>query len=195
MPCEPRPCAYCGKLFTPERERNKSCSRKCGRQVHVLQMPARFWSYVDMSGGPDACWPWTKARKPAGYGVFQLNRRAEEAHRVAFELANGAIDPKLMVLHSCEGRYPPGDFSSRACCNPAHLTQGTSVDNMRHRNESGRTAKGDRSGLAKLKDADVLVIRERRAMGELAKTIAADFGIADNTVLCVVNRRTWRHVQ
>jgi hypothetical protein len=94
-----------------------------------------FWSRVDRSGGPTACWPWTfSIDKQSGYG--QLNWIAlggvRKTHAVAWELANGRevpIDPdsgiKLDVDHNCHnkaldcsgGRECP----HRRCCNPLHL--------------------------------------------------------------------------
>jgi len=50
------------------------------------------------------------------------------AHRVAFTFHHGR-EPQKYVLHSCDN---PG------CCNPAHLREGTQLENMRDMNERGR---------------------------------------------------------
>ena len=61
----------------------------------------RFWSKVDKRG-PDECWEWQGARKggrPGSipYGSFSVgskrdgSKRQINAHRVAYELANGPI--------------------------------------------------------------------------------------------------------
>lgn len=97
---------------------------------------ARFWSKVDRSGGPDACWLWTGMRTPEGYGVFRLAGRNYGAHRVA--LAIDGRDPgSLLGCHSCDA--PP-------CCNPAHLWLGTVAQNIADRDAKGRTASGERNG-------------------------------------------------
>src|SRR5689334_7900007 len=44
-----------------------------------------FWSRVDRSGGPTACWPWMGPRTKDGYGRF----RGRYAHRIALEAALG----------------------------------------------------------------------------------------------------------
>src|SRR5258708_39753114 len=107
-----------------------------------------FWARVDMSGGPDACWPWTKGCGTFGYGlVFRVeDGRNVPAHCVAWELVNGPLPPGDFGLHSCDN--PP-------CCNPRHIFPGTQVDNLRDRNQKGRanTARGEAQGAAKLNDA------------------------------------------
>lgn len=83
----------------------------------------RFWSRVDRSGGPDACWPWTaRAVKRGGYGDFQLRGRRYRASRYAYQLTHGPIPPGLVICHRCDN--PP-------CVNPAHLYSGTQSDNER----------------------------------------------------------------
>jgi len=60
------------------------------------------------------CWVWDGAVNDSGYGMLSWRgRRRTRAHRLAYELCNGAI-PKGMVLHHRCG--------VRACVNPAHLT-------------------------------------------------------------------------
>lgn len=75
--------------------------------------------------GPDECWPWIgAANREGGYGYLSTGGRGGRkvyAHRVAWELANGRPVPDGMVVrHSCDN--PP-------CCNPAHLSIGTMLDN------------------------------------------------------------------
>ena len=62
------------------------------------------------------------------YGRFWIDGRTEAAHRLAYKFTYGAIT-QPMILHSCDN--PP-------CCNPAHLRQGTGLDNSRDMVERGR---------------------------------------------------------
>lgn len=88
----------------------------------------RFERFVDRSGGPDACHPWTGYVAPNGYGQFRMGgtrRRVEYAHRVAWVLAGHEITHENPnILHDC----PNGDL--RACCNDRHLWDGTYADNQ-----------------------------------------------------------------
>lgn len=112
---------------------------------------ARFWSKIDKTRGPDACWLWTGARHLKGlpYGKFSVSRSLGyplrecyllAAHRVAYFLTKGVDPGELLVCHDC----PAGD--NALCCNPAHHWLGTSEQNTADRDKKGRTARGDRSG-------------------------------------------------
>jgi hypothetical protein len=90
-----------------------------------------FWSKVDKSAGPDACWPWTGAiNKVTGYGVFHPPRARTEfpqtisAHRFAASMA-GIVDlgdPTQQVDHTCHNGAgcAPGPCIHRPCCNTMH---------------------------------------------------------------------------
>jgi len=94
-----------------------------------------FWSKVDQSGGPESCWPFGGYRDKDGYGQFHVNKHPMRAHRVAFALANGRFaDP--FTLHRCH---------NPACCNPAHLYEGTPAQNSRDMVDAGRSTKGDKN--------------------------------------------------
>ena len=94
----------------------------------------RFWTHVDQSNGPDACWPWTAYRDRGGYGRMGIGgqpSRLALSHRVAWEIAHGPIPAGLIVCHHCD---------NPSCCNPAHLFLGGQRDNMRDSAAKGRHA-------------------------------------------------------
>ena len=94
---------------------------------------ARFWPFVDRSGGPDACWPWAGSRNPDGYGRFCIGgQQLVPAHRFAYSLATGTQLDDMEgreVMHSCDN--PP-------CVSPAHLSLGTRQDNAQDASRKGR---------------------------------------------------------
>ena len=82
--------------------------------------------YVDRSGGPDACWPYTRLLDPNGYGMICAEGTRRRAHRLAYELEHGpgSIPPRYQIDHTCHWKSrctEGGECSHRRCCNPAHL--------------------------------------------------------------------------
>ena len=89
---------------------------------------ARFWRFVDR-GHPWDCWPWKGHLWLNGYGCVRWEGRRVGAHRVAFLISGGTLEPGLVVMHTCD---------NPRCCNPAHLRQGTDSDNIRDSIRKGR---------------------------------------------------------
>lgn len=86
----------------------------------------RFWSHVDKSGGPDACWPWTGTpRNKAGYGAFSVGGTLYVAHRWLLGRLRG--EPLKWPDEIGCHRDVCGTF--KGCCNPAHLYVGTHSEN------------------------------------------------------------------
>ena len=79
---------------------------------------------------PNGCQEWTGSHDRKGYGRIKANGKNQAAHRVAWELAFGAIPDGLFVLHRCDN--PP-------CVKPAHLFLGTNAVNMADCVAKGRT--------------------------------------------------------
>lgn len=83
----------------------------------------RFWSRVDKSKGPEACWVWTGALTRSGYGQFYVARKKQVAHRWLLGVRRGEpLEwPRERGCHRCDN--PP-------CCNPAHLYIGDAKANQ-----------------------------------------------------------------
>lgn len=108
--------------------------RKCDLTEKYIN---RFKSYVNTSGGANACWPWTGAKNPQGYGNFRLRSRQLRSNRIAWVIANGDIPAGIWALHHCD---------NTCCCNPSHLFLGTSQDNHDDMMRKNRHAHGATHG-------------------------------------------------
>lgn len=113
---------------------------------------SKFWSRVDKSGD---CWLWTAGSASTDpklqYGKIGVGKKRQYAHRVSWILAYG--DPgSLHVLHKCD---------NPKCVRPDHLFLGTHVDNMKDRDQKGRTPlkKGTANLMAKYTDEQIAAVR------------------------------------
>lgn len=149
----------------------------------------RFWSHVNMDG-LDECWPWKGRVNWAGYGSFSAENREWRANRVAWMLANGALQKTDHVLHRCDN--PP-------CCNPRHLFLGNPTINAKDRDTKGRGVPparcvGEETTAAKLTTAEVLEIRRRADAGETYASIARLFCVKQGAIGKIVRRERWSHL-
>lgn len=189
-------CAYDGKTRhpkIPDSELNKlrglleagiPDNLVVRQRRKLLPTDDRFWDYVDKSGGPDACWPWTAYVTEYGYGMCTSDRGREWAHRFAFYLAN-AKQPlgDLLVCHKCDN--PP-------CCNPKHLFKGTQADNMHDMMSKEREAYNEKHNFSKLREEVVINILKDSAAGYSRKTLADKYGVHVVTISRIRHGRIWK---
>lgn len=132
----------------------------------------RFWSKVQKT---DTCWLWMASvrRADEGYGAFWLNGKHVPAHRVAFELTNGAISASAVVAHKCD---------NPRCVNPSHLFVTDQAGNMADKVAKRRQARGERNGNARLSDADRERIREAVLFGANRVDIARVYDVCRHCI-------------
>jgi hypothetical protein len=122
-------CEQCGTAFqSSPSAKGKYCSRAC-YDIAQKNSADYVFSRVDQSGGPTACWNWTGPTNKWGYGSATRNRRAHNAHRLAFIATHGEVADGLVIMHLCDNRL---------CCNPAHLKAGTQKENIADMDQKGR---------------------------------------------------------
>lgn len=187
-------CGWCGRKFQVWRYRLKGgkaicCSGHCAmsyrrslESISIASIVARFWSKVDTSG---KCWVWMGPRNKKGYGYFSVGRRTFSVHRWLHQFIHGPLAKGQQVLHRCAN--PP-------CIRPSHLYAGTHAENMTDRNVMGHTARGERSGKARLTDDQVRAMRADVAAGLTWVKAAAKYDVSRQTVRMVVTGRSWKHV-
>jgi hypothetical protein len=206
-------CPVCDTPFARRKPTSRYCSVACLSATRNRPLNVRLWECVNKDGPipmhrPDLgpCWIWTGKLTFKGYGSiypgadFIPPRRTIATHRASWLLHYGEIPIGLWILHHCDN--PP-------CIRPTHLFLGTAADNTRDMLAKGRAASGERAGLrlhpesilrgeahqnAKLKEPDIIHIRQLAANGICYADIAPMFGIARSTVGSIVQRRIWKHV-
>ena len=160
------------------------------------RLPLRFWAKVRIGSIPahrpdlGPCWEWTGARNNDGYGEFVVgsrtdgNNRLVRAHRLAYETLIGPIPDGLESDHLCR---------SRSCVNPGHLEPVTHRLNLRRSPVKLGAPKGEAHGQAKLREADIRIIRA--LVGQVSqRALAARFGVSDRTIRDIQRGKTWTHV-
>ena len=160
------------------------------RAVIVLtnSLKARF--FAKTAKKESGCIEWTGCVSPTGYGKFRLSDGPQDAHVVAWRMANGGIPVPVgkLVMHSCDNRQ---------CVNAEHLSLGTTSDNMIDCRDKGRLgyAVGEDTYNAVLTDDLVRAIWalfKPRRFGHVR--IAQMLGLKPGCVDAVLRGRTWKHV-
>lgn len=154
-----------------------------------------FYTKFSKSNAED-CWEWQCSLCPKGYGRMRTGsttngtRRHTKAHRISFFLANGFIDPELLVRHKCDNPL---------CVNPNHLEQGTIQDNsddMVKRGRShlcGRSQSGLNNANCRLKLDDVIEIKRLLPLKN-NKQIAEIFGVTHSNISLIRRGKAWADI-
>ena len=142
------------------------------------------------------CWIWQGKSRSGScrlYGRIKVNGKAVIAHRYAWELYNGEIPDRALVLHKCD---------NPECVNPSHLFLGTQQDNMNDKVSKNRQAKGDSfknrpapigeiNGNSKITETQAKnIFLDTRSQ----KKIATEYGITQAAVSSIKSLKTWRKV-
>lgn len=134
-------CEECRATLVGKKPKARFCTHRCAAiaRERMRSEPAekRFWKYVEKTS---ACWLWTGAKIPNGYGHITVNRRSLKAHRLSWELHYGLVPTGMFVCHRCD---------VKACVRPEHLFIGTNRDNQLDAVAKGRHVcwnKGMRNG-------------------------------------------------
>lgn len=164
----------------------------------------RFWGFVEI-GQPNECWYFRGFKDKYGYGRFSVKWKPFFAHRVALTIKLGReIKDYQQSCHTCD--HP-------ACCNPAHLWEGTRKQNSEDCVAKGRARTADRTGykysdtaklgfrrgesspMSKLNTEKVIQIYLRCLQGTESNTsISKDYGVDRKSIDAIANGKSWKHV-
>ena len=78
---------------------------------------------------------------------------------------------------------------------PSNICWATSKENHSHRVLHKTDAKGTRNGRSKIKESDVIAIRNAVLRGLTKVSIASEFGISNTQVNNIALQKSWSHIQ
>lgn len=149
----------------------------------------RFWSKVNRTTNDESCWEWIAGKRRRGYGRFTITVDTNKdkgfvSTRVAYFIHTGVDPNEKCVLHTCD---------NPSCVNPNHLFLGTNKDNTEDMMSKGRGIQplGSKCGRSKIKEEDVLKIRELVADGKKQNHVASLYGIDQSAVSNIIRGRNW----
>lgn len=132
----------------------------------------------------------TLALKPTPKGYFKVSLSRPgwavhvQVHRLVYEVFVGPIPKRMTVNHK---------DTNKANNRVENLELLTRAENIRHGHRAGLFPRGERVAFSKLKEADVLAIREEMKTGP-AETVALRHGVTVSTVCKIKNGRLWKHL-
>lgn len=180
----------CAKASCERNAKTRGYCHSCYNGLHIAgkikkrTIAERFYEKVSQGG---ECWEWIAGKNASGYGIMGFSGKCVLAHRVSFEMHKGAIPDGLCVLHSCD---------NPSCVNPAHLSLGTQAENIRQRDERGRTGRtmgvlGEQHYGSKLTES---AVRDIRSSSLSRYELADKYGVSHVTIGKVIRGESWRHL-
>lgn len=176
-------CEFCHKEFFRQpnhAHKYNFCNRSHYFKWVKSKRRERFWNRVVKNNS--GCWKWIGKKSKFGYGLF-IN--GFMAHRYSYLIHYGKVPHNKCVLHNCD---------NPECTNPEHLKIGTHSDNSKDKFLRGRVLIGEKHHRAKLKNSDILKIRNLLAIGRSRRVIANIFSISISNVSAISTRRSWKHI-
>jgi hypothetical protein len=149
---------------------------------------------IGSDGVPYSCWPGAprtplKSRLIRGYPAFDLRRGGKKftlkVHRVVMLAFVGPCPEGQEVLHG------DGDPTNPRLGN---LRYGTKRENAADRDRHGTHGRGERSGRAKISNADAAYIRYLKDGGWKLRELEDRYGITKASLSYIINRKTFTEV-
>ncbi len=191
------------------------CIKGCDKESVALGLCSKHWRRNKLYGSPVAvkkhsgmfigktqlerfqmqykvsqsgCWEWVGGKDKDGYGTFKshhLEQKFMRAHRWSYAYHNNTtIQQWANICHKCD---------NPSCVNPDHLWIGTVKENQRDKWDKGRAniSTGERLPQSILTEAQVRnILIDPRPNSR----IAADYGVASQTIASIKNKDSWQHI-
>ena len=130
-----------------------------------------------------------------GYRVFALGKRKRDyEHRIVWRQHYGEI-PSGMIVHHKNGNGLDNRIENLELVTRKQHQQHHAPEISRGKLASpiSYKPKGSLHHRARFTENDVVMIRERLALGETGKSIAGEFGVWPSAISKIKNRRRWDH--
>lgn len=152
-----------------------------------LGEPLEFYR-ANLGRATDECILWPYTHSPYGHGQLWIDGRYALVHDLACEWAHGPRpSPDHVASH--------GACHTPACWNPRHIQWQTRKQDAADRRRDGTHHEGEQIVQAKLTEADVRSIRQRRERGESLEGLAREYGIhPEHAGLIARRQKVWQHV-
>lgn len=138
---------------------------------------------IDYVVKPNGCWECTShAIGTHGYPVKSMDGYGQNISRYIYKLYHGRIAPGNVVMHSCDNKL---------CINPAHISQGTPMDNIQDKVNKGRQYMGSSHHRAVLNETKAVEVFRSRSSN---KHLAEKYGVTPSTIHAVKSGKTWKQV-
>ncbi len=194
-----RNCEFCSKEFKvrDKRQVGRFCSQECNRKILRQNQLKKHGEYLSneteeqklewLKGHYEKfvikiendCWGWNGTTSH-GYANFNHRGKIMKAHRASWIIHNGQIPKSIFVLHKCDVRN---------CSNPDHLFLGNQTDNMKDMAFKLRTRV-----TCKLKESDVLEIKELLKLGVTSVKLAKKYNVSDVAIHNIKHGISWKHI-
>jgi hypothetical protein len=132
------------------------------------------------------CWLWVGANdgKPKhSYGRITIGGKDRPAHVVCYEVSKGEVPIGMFVCHHCDNGL---------CINPEHLFLGAAQDNTDDMVTKLRHGFRERHSRAKLKENDLVIIKQLLASAVPHSKIAQRYDVSKSTISMISNGTNWR---
>lgn len=146
--------------------------------------PRKFMMEVALPYTGDDCLAWPFSRQAFGHGTIHHEGRGQYVHRVLCKIKNGPPPgPKYEAAHSCGN-------GNLGCVNPNHIRWDTRAGNFADRLAHGTDARGSKSVLSKLVEAQVIEIQRLKNI-KTSDELGRIYGVKPGTIRSIWCGRTW----
>ena len=149
----------------------------------------RYEELLEMIAAPtEECIIWPYKPNRYGYGqVYANGKGGQLAHRVALATISEPPTEKHVAAH--------GPCNDRLCVNPRHSSWKTQKENIADKHRDGTHQEGERHGMCRLTEDQVLEIRSLHATGNyLHRELAAMFDCDRSNIGLILRRKHWNHI-